>query len=460
MDKGRSNETPGGRLPSRAASLAPSRGTHMRGKIGRIGGAGGVGLAMKLHRLVMIVVWLCAGAAAATGAEPEATLRVGTSGDYAPFSVSHEDGYRGFDIAVAKAFAAERELRIEWVPFEWPKLRADLLAGRFDVAMSGVTVRPERSLAGSFSIPVAASGAVALVPEDGPHQTLEQLDAPSVRIAVNQGGHLERVTRARFPAARVVAIPDNAAVPEALSRGDVHAVVSDDLEAPHWERQVPGLRRLGPFTRDTKAYLVAADRRDVAGNLDAWLLEREADGTLQRLRSEHLGRPAAEPPAAPLPALIRSMQERLALMPAVAEAKRGSGTAVRAPAQEERVIEAAQSASWAAAAVAGLPVPDAEGVRRLFLAQMAAARGIQESTLAGEPRPGTPDASLEELRSALARIGIRVAGLLPYLPFELDPDATRARIDAGLAVPGLTDEHRAAITAALVDLASAPRSEP
>ena len=50
-----------------------------------------------------------------------------------------------------------------------------------------------------------------------------ELDRPAVRIAVNQGGHLERVARARFPRATIAAIPDNAVVREALRAGKADA---------------------------------------------------------------------------------------------------------------------------------------------------------------------------------------------------------------------------------------------
>src|SRR5882724_6528427 len=76
-------------------------------------------------------------------------LRVGTSGDYAPFSVRAADGtLSGFDIEVARAYAAERGREIVFVPFRWPELGARFVAGDFDIVMSGVTVRPDRLVAG------------------------------------------------------------------------------------------------------------------------------------------------------------------------------------------------------------------------------------------------------------------------------------------------------------------------
>ena len=98
---------------------------------------------------------------ARAGEEARRVLRVATSGDYAPFSNSQsgEAGAwqpAGLDAALARAYAADRGLEIEWYRFRWPELLQDLASRRFDVAMSGISVRPERSLAGLFSVPMAA----------------------------------------------------------------------------------------------------------------------------------------------------------------------------------------------------------------------------------------------------------------------------------------------------------------
>ena len=74
-------------------------------------------------------------------------LRVGTSGDYAPFSVLEDGHYAGYDVELARRFADAHDLELQFVPFVWSNLRSDLEAGRFDLAMSGVTIRKDRSLA-------------------------------------------------------------------------------------------------------------------------------------------------------------------------------------------------------------------------------------------------------------------------------------------------------------------------
>jgi cyclohexadienyl dehydratase len=308
-------------------------------------------------------------------------------------------------------------------------------------------------VAGRFTVPVARSGAVALVPGDSAYRTLEDLRVSGVRVGVNAGGHLEKLARERFPRATLVAIPGNERVLPALLAGFVDAVVTDDLEAPRWRERAPDLLAIGPFSRDRKAYLVREDRRDLARDLDAWLLAREADGTLDALRAEHLGPGAAKEVAIPLRALLAAVDERLDLMPLVAEAKRARGVPVRDPVQEERVLAAALEAARDAAQRAGAPsIPD-RWVEALFRAQIDAGAAVQEFALARSAPATERSFDLEgELRPALARVGERLAECLARLPGPLDPAAVEREAVDQLDAPGLDAAAREAITDVIAQL--------
>ena len=374
------------------------------------------------------VAWLtaCAGPGGPDVADSQRTLRVGSSGDYAPFSIvaaeASIDGLRvveGFDAVIAERFAQDAGLELHWIPFRWPELMADMRQGRFDVVMSGVTVRPERSVAGRFSVPVAETGAVLLVDAalaarhpGVARDDASRFDAPGLRVAVNAGGHLERVTRRAFVKASILAIPDNAAVPAALASGEADAVVSDTLEAPHWLESLPGAVAFGPFTRDWKAYWVAPGEEVLASQLDDWLLAREADGSLAALREQWLAENSL-PTASPGRALIAACDERLALMPFVAGFKRAEQRQIVDAAREELVIEAGQRAVARAAARRGVEAPAPEQVRRFYRAQIDAAVEVQERVLAEPEDPALSRFDLQRaLRPALIRIGDRMADLI------------------------------------------------
>ena len=248
----------------------------------------------------------------------------------------------------------------------------------------------------------------------------------------------------------------------AFEDGQVDAVVTDSAEAPVWEGDASDVVRFGPFTRDRKAFLVRAEAGDLAADLDEWLLERELDGTLARMRREHLGS-SGQPLAAPLAALFAALDERLALMPLVAVVKRRSGVPLEVPEREGIVLDRATTATLAAAHRADVRAPSSLDIRAFFRTQMEAAKQVQRRAVkdAGyDPEPPLPDLD-RDLRPALLRIGERIARLSILLPRSLEPALVRAAAEDGLRVQYLPNASRRALADAVVDLTrSLPASGP
>jgi cyclohexadienyl dehydratase len=409
-----------------------------------------------LHRAARSIVAgavLCA--AACSGIRPapprDTPLRVGTSGDYPPFSLRAADGsYGGFDIEVARAYAAARGRRLELVAFRWPELAARLAAGDFDVAMSGVTVRADRLLLGTMTAAVARADAVLLVRRGD--DSGGSFDRPPRRVAVNRGGHLERVARASLPHTTLVAVDDNRSLPGLLRERTVDAVVTDTLEAATFD--TAAFTIAARLAHDRKAYWVAPGKRALADDVEAWLLDRERDGSLARLRAAELH--VTETPALP-PELARVVDlaaRRLLLMPLVAAAKRAAGLPRVDPGREAEVVAHATERAVAA----GL---DAAAARRLARAQIAAARAVQEAVHADDARPPTGGAPLATLRiaidtldGALVRALVTARTVPPTAPADESALAAALRTDADL--PGFDETHAGAIGTALAEILRIP----
>jgi len=416
-----------------------------------------------------VLAMLCAGLVLFATDAGAAELRIGTSGDYPPYSEAVgkavDDApvsYEGFDVALALAYARDRGHRIEFVRFRWSNLRDDLASKKFDIAMSGVTVRPLRSVVGRFTVPLLETGAVVLTRAVERFESINGLDRRKTRIGVNAGGHLEQVAREHFQRATLVFIPENSAVLGALMGYTIDAAITDTIEAPLWQAADPDLGVIGPFTRDRKAYLVRADRPELARDLDQWLLDREADGTLGKLRRQYFGLLKDRAPTTALVALVAALDERLSVMPLVVAAKRERGLPITSRRREKVVLATAIADIRVAEEQAGRAAWPELGVRSLFEAQISAAKQVQLA--AGrdpEFEPETPLPQLDgALRPAILRIGNRISWLLTELPDDLDPLWVKQTVRRGLRSRYLSPTSVNEIADALSDLVKAGRQQP
>jgi cyclohexadienyl dehydratase len=386
-------------------------------------------------------------------------LLAGTSGDYPPLSLWVGDRVDGFAPTLLEGFCTQKGVELRWIRFRWPELTGDMRVGAFDVVADGITVSPERSVMGRFTVPIARGGAVLLVRRPAwaaqlaaadPLAELRAMDRPELRVVVNRGGHLERVARRLLRAAGVRAIANNGAVREALARGDADAAMTNTFEAPRWRAGLSGIEELGPLSADVTALWLRADRADLAERLDAWLVEQEEKGRLAGLRAQYLGSAAGPATARPLDAILAATAERLALMPLVALAKERIGHAIEDPAQEDRVVAGARAAVAKAAAVRGVVTPATERVDAFFRAQMQAAKTIQKNPREDNEAPAL---SLEtELRPAIARVTAKMAFLVARLPRGLPRAEVTTRTREALTESGLPAADVDAVASALADL--------
>lgn len=337
-------------------------------------------------------------------------LRVGTSGDYAPFSL---DG-GGFDLEVARRLASDWGMELRLVPFVWPALSARLADDEFDVVMSGVTWTPERAVVGWMSRALAAGGPCLLLARAEP-----------TRIGVNRGGFLERWARSQFAAVRLVTVGDNRSLPSLLERGEVDAIVTDSFELRDFQR--PGLvvRCAPPGYR--KVYWLAPARAEAWGpRLDAWLAARE--DWLQELRLRHFG---ARAPRSEADHLLDLVARRLAFMPYVAAYKRERDLPIEDPEREARVLASALEGARAAGA-------DPTRVEAFFRLQIELAKAVQERSTGG--------AGLDlarQIRPVLLRLGTRITAALAA-------GATLARADSA-ALDGLLEPEEVRALAGVLD---------
>jgi len=198
-------------------------------------------------------------------AKARGTLRVGTPGDYAPFSLHLPDGsYRGADVTEAEKLAQHLGLRLEWVPTSWSKLADDTKAGKFDLAVGGISITPARREWADFSTVLVSDGKrpYARCADKDRYTTLAAIDQPDVRVVENPGGSNEAFAKANLPHAKVTIFPDNTKIADEIIAGREDVMVTDGVEADHNALVHPELCAVPvaePFTHFQNAFLLQKD---------------------------------------------------------------------------------------------------------------------------------------------------------------------------------------------------------
>jgi cyclohexadienyl dehydratase len=223
-------------------------------------------------------------------------LRVGTTGDYKPFSFRNPDGsYVGADIAMAQRLGQALGVRIEFVPTAWGRLNDDFKAGRFDVAVGGVTKLPAREAIGDFTTTTYVDGKrpIARCVDREKYTSIESIDRPDVRVVVNPGASNEDFARAKFPHAKLTVHPDNATVFDEIVAGREDVMVTDGIEVDHQaflHRELCPTDVPAAFTHLEKAFWVQKDPELLAA-VDRWLNGEIASGKWKATLDEALAQP-------------------------------------------------------------------------------------------------------------------------------------------------------------------------
>jgi cyclohexadienyl dehydratase len=222
-------------------------------------------------------------------------LRVGTTGDYRPFTVldTTSGEYSGFDIDMARSLAQALGVQIKFVPTTWSKLAGDLAAGAFDIAMGGVSVTLDRQKTGFFSAPYLRDGKtpIARCADQERFQTLAEIDRRGVKVIANPGGTNERFDRARLHAAEIVVYPDNLTIFDQLADGRADLMITDASETRFQQKLHPGvlcaIHPDQPFDFAEKAYWMAPDPA-LKAFVDQWLHIAREDGEFDAVYSKWL----------------------------------------------------------------------------------------------------------------------------------------------------------------------------
>ena len=214
------------------------------------------------------------------------TIRIGTTGDYFPYSFRdlRGGGFKGYEVGVAERLAADLGVKLQLVQATWPTLVAGLMADRYDLAASGITVTPERAQAVAFSKPYLRPRFVPIVQErDLPRfRSWADLDDPMVTVAVQQGTASEQMAKRAFSRTRILSVAEPVIDFTEVLAGRAHAAFTDNLYFySKIGREYPQLKLLpleAAGAETETALMTAKGDAEWLAWIDGWVAARLADG--------------------------------------------------------------------------------------------------------------------------------------------------------------------------------------
>ena len=259
----------------------------------------------RLFIAILALSLLCACAGCAEEASPRSleeirasgVLRVGTAGDYQPMSYldPETNTYVGFDAELAEDLAVSLGVKIEYVKTSWPSLMEDTLAGKFDLAICGITITDARKEQALMSDGYLGNGKTVLCRAEDANKyvSLEAINRPEVRVMENPGGLNEKFARENLPDATLIIHDVNQEIPGLVAAGEADVMITETLEAGYYVGQDDRLAApliFEPFNHGDLGVLMPKGSEGLLDYVNQFLTEETASGRIDELAEKYIYR--------------------------------------------------------------------------------------------------------------------------------------------------------------------------
>lgn len=213
-------------------------------------------------------------------------IRIGLS-LFKPWSMRSIDGELiGFELDVGRKLAEDMGVEAEFVPTSWDGIIPALVAGQFDVIISGMSITPARNLTVNFTVPYAASGLTILANTAMTAGfSLEDYDSPDVTFAARRGATPATVIAELFPQAELLLFDEDGAATQEVLNGNAHATMSAEPTPSMEARRYPETLYV-PFDRAFLAtgegFALRKGDPDALNFFNNWIMRYAALGWLKQ----------------------------------------------------------------------------------------------------------------------------------------------------------------------------------
>lgn len=195
--------------------------------------------------------------------------------------------WTGFDAELAQAFAARLGVKCQIVIITWANKVAELNSNQIDLVWNGMTASDELGESIDFSVPYAKNAQVAVVKKGS---SLTKDSIKNAKIAVEDGSAGHTVAEETIGATNIAKLT---AMNDALNevKGGTSEVAIIDLtmaESVVGKGEYADLEILSGASYGEEIFAVGLRKgSDLKAELDAFLKEKYADGTLAKLAEKY-----------------------------------------------------------------------------------------------------------------------------------------------------------------------------
>jgi cyclohexadienyl dehydratase len=223
------------------------------------------------------------------------TLRVGTTGDFPPMTSRDPDtkNYVGYDIDAAAELAKDLGVKAAFVPADWKTLVNGIVADKYDIVMSGVSMSIERAKVAGFTEPYLEFSTVPVLRRKNAERfkSWTDIDQKGVTVATTLGTVFDAQAREFFKLATLRQVEAPAAGYQEVLSGRADVTITSNIDAAALVQRYPELAVATvdrPRARRPASFLVAQNDQVWLNYLNNWITIKRMVGFFDELDKKWL----------------------------------------------------------------------------------------------------------------------------------------------------------------------------
>jgi len=215
-------------------------------------------------------------------------LVMATNAEFPPYEFYDGDKIVGIDAEIAQAIADELGMELEIEDIAFDSIIPEIVSGKADMALAGMTVTEDRKASVDFSDTYATASQMIIVKEDSKIAGPDDLKGVTVGVQLGTTGDIY-VSDLEADGTTVERYNKGFEAVQALSQGKIDAVVIDGEPAKTFVSESEGLKILDEaFTVEEYAIAVKKGNSELLDKINTALESLKDNGTLDEIVAKYI----------------------------------------------------------------------------------------------------------------------------------------------------------------------------